>query len=240
MKSIFIQSKTTKLKSITLRLPQKQRRMKIRAIILAGLLLLIYSVSAQTKEFKRYSMKSGIVKYEISGMQNGTAEMYFDDFGMKEATYEKAVIEMYGIKQQSESVNYLQGYWQYNIDKLTNSATKTKNTILESIVENSEDGDLVVIGKEMFISMGGKLIGEEDVIGKLCEIWELESLGTKVWVWENIPLRTETNMMGISIIRIATSVEENADVAASKLEIPTDIEFKEIDLGEVQKMMDGY
>ncbi len=214
--------------------------MKIRPIILVSLLLFICSVSAQTKEFKRYSMKSGVVKYEISGMQNGTAEMYFDDFGMKEATYENTTIEMYGIKQESKSINYLQGYWQYNIDQTTNSATKTKNTILESLVDNSEDGDLVVIGKEMFTSMGGELIGEEDVIGKPCEIWELKSVGTKVWVWKNIPLKTETNMMGISIIRIATSVEENTDVPSSKLEIPTDIEFKEIDLGDIQKMMDSY
>ncbi len=214
--------------------------MKIRVIIFATLLLLINSLSAQTKEFRRYSMKSGVVKYEISGMQNGTAELFFDDFGMREATYENAVIEMYGIKQESKSINYLQGYWQYNIDQISNSATKTKNTILESIVENSEDGDLVVIGQEMFISMGGKLIGEEDVIGKPCEIWELKSMGTKVWVWENVPLKTETNMMGISILRIATSVEKNADVQASKLEIPSDIEFQEIDLEEIQEMMNGY
>ena len=214
--------------------------MKIRVIILTTLLLLINFLSAQTKEFKRYSMKSGVVKYEISGMQNGTAEMFFDDFGMKEATYENTVIEMYGIKQESKSINYLQGYWQYNIDQISNSATKTKNTILESIVENSEDGDLVVIGQEMFKSMGGTLIGEEDVIGKPCKIWELKSMGTKVWVWENVPLKTETNMMGISILRIATSVEKNADVPASKLEIPSDIEFQEIDLGKIQEMMDGY
>ena len=192
-------------------------------------LFILLTVAAQTKEYKRYSMKSAIVKYEMTGLQNGTAKLYFDDYGMKEATYETATLEMYGMKQEIETVNYLHGYWQYNLDKKTNSATKSKNTMLESIVEGSEDGDLVEVGLEMFGAMGGKKTGKEDIIGKPCEIWELQSMGTKVWVWKNIPLRSETDIMGIKIIRVATSVVENADIPSGKIEVPTDIEFMEIE-----------
>lgn len=213
--------------------------MKLIAVFVTILIFSNSYLHAQGKDFKRYSIKSGIVKYKLSGMQNGTAEMYFDDFGMREATYENSIIEMFGVKQESETVNYLDGYWQYNLDKKLNVATKTLNTELKSIVENSKDGDLIVVGKEMFLSMGGKLIGTEEVIGKTCDIWELSAMGTKVWVWNNIPLKTETNMMGMSMLRLATDIQENAEVAASKLNIPDDIEFTEIDLNEIQKMMDG-
>jgi len=192
-------------------------------------LLILLTVNAQTKDFKRYSMKSAIVKYEIYGMQNGSSVLYFDDFGMKEATYENTTLEMYGIKQETETVNYLHGFWQYNLDKLNDIATKTKNTMLESIVKQSADGDLVEVGLKMFSAMGGKKIGNEDIIGKSCEIWELQSLGTKVWVWKNIPLRSETDIMGIKINKVATSVDENAAIPAGKLSIPNDIEFKEIE-----------
>jgi cell division protein FtsB len=192
-------------------------------------LFILFTVAAQTKEYKRYSMKSAIVNYEMSGLQNGTAKLYFDDYGMKEATYETATLEMYGIKKETETVNYLNGYWQYNLDKKANSATKSKNTMLESIVEGSEDGDLVEVGLEMFEAMGGKKTGHEEIIGKPCEIWELQSMGTKVWVWKNIPLRSETDIMGIKIIRVATDVDENADIPSGKIEIPTDIVFMEIE-----------
>ena len=213
--------------------------MKNLVLLLLAFILIGSEAISQTKEYKRYSLKSGIVKYTIDGMQKGSAELYFDNWGMKEATYENSVIEMYGIKQESETVNYLDGYWQYNVDKQSNTGTKTKNTVLESIVENSEDGDLVVIGQQMFTNMGGKKIGSGEVIGKPCEIWELESVGTKVWVWENIPLKTETNMMGMTLVREATSIETDADIPEGKLDIPTDIEFNEIDLNSIQNMMNG-
>jgi hypothetical protein len=162
-------------------------------------------------------------------VQTGTAIMYFDDYGMKEATYENTVMDMYGIKLETESINYLVGYFQYILDIKNNIATKTKNTILQSLVEKSK-GDLEEVGRDMFVSMGGEMTGTENMIGKPCEIWELKSMGTKIWVWENIPLRSETNLMGIQILRVATKIDENAVIPTEKLEVPTDIEFTEIDM----------
>lgn len=214
--------------------------MRLVIYFLIGCLSTVYSSShAQSTSYKRYSLKSAIVEYKMSGMQTGTATLYFDEFGMKEATYENTVMELYGVKVETKTVNYLMGYLQYSIDRINNTATKTKNTMLESLVENSK-GDLEEVGQEMFISMGGKMTGSEEMIGKPCEIWVLESLGTKVWVWKNIPLRTETNMMGIQIVKVATSLKENVEIPKDKLEVPANVEFTEIDLNNLNKMIEGF
>lgn len=193
---------------------------------------------AQSHEFKRYAIKSAIVEYQLTGMQTGTSITYFDNYGMQEATYEKALVDVFGVKQETETANYLNGYWQYNIDLLTNSGTKTKNTFLESLVENS-DGDLEEPGLEMFRSMGGKMTGTEELLGKSCNVWELESMGTKVWVWKNIPLKSETEMMGLTILRTAIRLEENIDIPQEMLKIPDNIEFTEFDINTLNNLMPG-
>lgn len=213
--------------------------MKLNFQLIIILLFVSTNVSlAQNNDFKRYSIKSAIVEYELSGMQIGTAITYFDNYGMQETTYESSVIDMFGVTQEAETVNYLQGYWQYNLDLKTNTGTKTKNTVLESLVESS-DGDLEQVGLDMFKSMGGKKVGAEEILGKLCDVWELTSMGTKVWVWKNIPLKSETKMMGMEIIRSATILQENVKIPSDKMEIPKEIEFKEIDISNLDKMMQG-
>ncbi len=210
--------------------------MKIKIIFLFAAYLLTVTANGQEKAFKRYNLESGVIKYEMNGMQTGTAITYFDDYGMKEATYEHFIVDIYGEEQVFDNVSYLLGFWQYNLDKQNGIATKSKNNTLASLVENSEDGDLVMIGKELFSSMGGQLSGEEDFMGRKCEIWELESMGTKIWVWENIPLKTETELMGISIIRKAIEIKENVDIPSSKFELPKDVTFIEIDQDDLDQI----
>jgi len=210
--------------------------------ILVGIILFFNSsaLTAQTKDYKRYKLKSAIIKFQQSGTLEGTAILYFDDYGMKEATHEEGEMAMFGIKQESKTVNYLHGFMQYNMDMINKTATKTKNTILQSLVENSESSDLEEIGMEMFKQMGGEKVGKEDIIGKPCEIWELKQMGTKVWIWNGIPLRTETDMMGIKLIKVATNIKANVSIPPDKIEIPPDIEFKEIDMGNLNEMIQQY
>lgn len=47
-----------------------------------------------TVKFKRYGIKSGIVEYESTGSVTGTTILYFDDWGNKEAKFEKTEIKM--------------------------------------------------------------------------------------------------------------------------------------------------
>jgi hypothetical protein len=209
------------------------------------ILFLVFSmlssiVIAQTATYKRYEAKSGKVNFELTGTQKGNSTLYFDDYGMIEASYENTVLEMFGIKQETNTVTFLDGYWQYTVDLNSNTGTKMKNTMLESIAENADNGDVVEVGKEMLVSMGGEKIGNEEFLGKPCEVWMIESMGTKIWVWMGITLKSETNMMGMIINRIATNAEINIDIPVEKIKVPDNIDFNEVDLQNVQDMMKGY
>lgn len=211
------------------------------SFLIATIMLLNTStLTSQTEEYKRYKKKSAIVKYDQTGTREGFAILYYDEYGMKEANYEKGEMKMFGITQKIETVNYLDGFMQYNIDKINNTATKTENTMLKSMIENTESADLEEIGMEMLKEMGGEKIGSEDVIGKPCEIWEIKQMGTKIWIWNGITLRTETDMMGMKIVKVATSIQTNVSIPSDKIDVPTDVEFNVIDLENINNMIRQY
>jgi len=192
---------------------------------------------SQERNYQRYVDKSGIIEYEVTGYQSGTETLYFDDYGVREAKYKDLTMEMFGVKQKTNQIEYLDGYMQYTINLDDNTGTKIENTMLKQMVESSEGNDLGELGKKMLVSMGGEKLGEEQFLGKKCEVWQLLSMGTKVWIWNYIPLKTEMDMMGMKITYKATNVQINVSIPNDKIGIPSNIEFREIDMNNLQDLM---
>jgi len=208
--------------------------------VVFGIFVLVPSyLSAQEIAYKRYVMESGIVEYKISGSQNGTETLYFEEYGMKEAKYTDVTIDMFGMKQINKQVVYLDGYWQYTVNPDNNTGTKREDEMLKQLVESSEDQDLNEVGMKMFVSMGGEKIGTEQFQEKNCEVWQLESMGTKIWLWNFIPLKTEIDMMGMKITYEAVSFYFDKNIPDDKINIPDNIEFKEFDMNNLQDMMNS-
>jgi len=57
----------------------------------------------------------------------------------------------------------------------------------------------------MLKKMGGKKIGSDKVAGYSCDVWEL--MGTKQCLYKGIPLKIESDVMGIKSVEIATKAE---------------------------------
>ncbi len=192
-------------------------------------IVLIVTSIALAQNLKRYEFKSGKVVYQSSGSLTGTETMYFDNYGMLEVKNTKSSLEMMGIKRVTDAKVIMKDKWVYSIDNTTGEANRMENPIYSMFPEG---GDLEKAGEEMMINMGGKNVGTETILGKECEIWEIKKLMSKVWVWKSIPLKSEVNMMGISINQIATSVEVDIDISPDEFKIPEGIKFK--DMGNIK------
>ncbi len=197
-------------------------------------LLLIISVVISAQDFKRYQFKSGKVKYKTSGSMKGTETMYFDNYGMLELKETKATLEMMGIKQVTDARTIMNGKWVYTIDNNSGKANKVENPLYSMFPEG---GNLEKVGEEMMKNMGGKKIGSETLLGKKCDIWEIQKLMSKVWVWKSIPIKSEVNMMGMNITQIATSVEVDIKISADKFKIPEGVEFKDMGNIDINSLM---
>lgn len=180
-------------------------------------------VAFQTaSKLKRYNQKSGTIEYQITGnMMTGTEILHFDNFGAREAKYTNTEVKVAGFSQKTNTVAYLEGSTLYTVDLNTNTGTKMENKIMK----NLEGKDLQDASKQMLKDMGGKQIGNETFLGKNCEVWEIKSLGSKTWIWNGVPLKTEVNMMGQQITYTATKISETVD--PKKLQRPTNINYTE-------------
>ena len=186
--------------------------------------------SSDGEGIRRYGIKSGIIEYKISGLQNGTEVIYFDNWGIKEAKYTKTELNIAGVSSKEDKVVLMDGEWSYDYDAIQKKGTKLKNPLYE-MFKNMKEKDLKSLGEKMMKGMGGEKTGEETILGKPCEVWEVKELQMKVWVWENISLKTETNLMERITVE-ATKIQENVAIPADKFSAPDDIEFQ-----DVSKMM---
>ena len=68
---------------------------------------------------KRYGIKSGVIEYLITGSQEGTKTLYFDNWGMRQAEYTRSVLSFGGFTKSLNLVSIIDGEYQYmiNIDQ---------------------------------------------------------------------------------------------------------------------------
>lgn len=170
--------------------------------------------------FKRYNVKSGIVVYQLSGMQKGTETLYWDDYGKREARYTESTISIFGMKKTTKQLTILDGEWSYTVNYDEKTVTKTSVEHLKQIAK----GNNLLIAGEDFLEKNGEKTGEETILDKKCDIWDLSDYSTKLWIWNSIPLKSETDMI-VKIALTAISLKINVKVPEDKFAYPKDFEL---------------
>lgn len=191
-----------------------------------------------TSEFqKRYGIKSGVIEYIITGSQEGTKTLYFDSWGMRQAEYTRSVLSVGGFTKPLNLANIIDGEFQYMINIDQNSGTKTRNPILKSIEQLKDQKGFNEFGEQMLLSMGANKIGSETFLGKYCDVYEMKSTGTKLWVWEWLTLKSETKSGGLQINLTATRINEGGTVPKEKFKIPEKVVLNEVDIDNIENEM---
>ncbi len=183
---------------------------------------------------KRYAVKSGIVKYKttingkvmgqtVSG--EGTEELYFKNWGAlelkKEDSKKTTKINMFGQKktevEEIHTINKLDNGKSYSVNFKNKTIFLRRDPAME-MMKTFNNGDVESAGKKMLESIGGKKIGNENILGYNCEVWQIP--GGKQWIYKGLPLKLEVSMMGIKTINEATSARFNTSVPDKYFELP--------------------
>ncbi|MBK7227823.1 MAG: hypothetical protein IPH97_02880 [Ignavibacteriales bacterium] len=101
-----------------------------------------------------------------------------------------------------------------------NSGTRTRNPILRTMEQLKDQKSFNEFGEQMLLNMGANKIGSEDFLGKSCDVYEMKSTGTKLWVWEWLTSKSITQSRGIEINLTATRINEGGSVPSEKFKIP--------------------
>ncbi len=193
---------------------------KIISIFLA--LFLTTTLYAQTK---RYEIKSGIVEYKIEGggsifgfatKTTGTAKLYFKEWGnveLRQSDEKNIAMGKTTIKHDLTKIDHGTIYTVEDEDKII---IKSDIDMLKQMDKKGKN--ISAMGKDMMKQMGGKKIGNGKILGYNCEIWEM--MGSKIWIYKGVALKTEANIMGFKHLEVATSAKFNTSIPEKIFNLP--------------------
>jgi hypothetical protein len=178
-----------------------------------------------------YPVKSAYIEYVHSGSSNGTETMYMDNNGKRSARYSELTTKSLGSTTKTNQIVIQKDTIIYSIDMIKKTGVKQTFHIDPKDLEKWEK-----TAEELYGDLGFKKIGEEVVIGKKCDIWE--GMSTKVWIWQNLSLKSEINIFGKTLIE-AKKVEVGGSIDKSKFEIPDGITWTEANFNSNDPVFDS-
>ncbi len=167
-----------------------------------------------------------MIEYKVEGLAVGTEIVYFDDYGIKEARFTKTEAKIMGFSTTTNTLTITNKDWSYNINLDEKTGTKMKNKQLQELIDGITQKDYEEFGKKMLEQMDAKLVGNETILGKNCEVWDIRKMNGKTWNYKYVPLKIEINLMGKNI-NTAVKFEENIKIPADKFEVPKGISITE-------------
>jgi hypothetical protein len=200
---------------------------KISIIVLMGSSMLI----AGANQMKLYDIKSGKIEYEIKGsgevmgqkMQTiGKKSVIFDDNGGKNLTEENKIDKQTIMGQtkttKTHTMTYMKESMVYHVDFKSKRIMRMGNMAAAMGALMGGEKNMKQTGEEIMKKMGGKKTGTDKILGYTCDVWEL--MGTKQCIYKGIPLKVETNIMGISNKEIATKAEFDISLSKDDFKLP--------------------
>ena len=187
-----------------------------------GLIISIVSVVTVglQAEGKRYEIESGVIEYKLStsgtvmGIKSeghGTGSLVFKEYGNIELNEEKTSNTVMG---QTETTHTMTKY-----DKGVPYSVDFDNKVIIQLNDTGMGNqDVSKMGKKMMQQMGGKKIGDEKFLGYDCEIWTL--MGSKLWFYKGVLLKSKASIMGVKSIKVATKAEFNIKIDDAKFKLP--------------------
>ncbi len=201
-----------------------------RVYVMCIAMLMSLGMVAQN-QVTTYKVKSGYVKYKMSGSTEGTHEIWWDNYGdwQREEENSTTTTKMFGMKNVSKkhTVVITKGKLIWTADLEKNTGVKAINPMydmMQNQMAGMSEEEQEDMGMGILNGLGGKKEGTDMVMGYECDV--IKAMGTKVWSYKNVPLKTKSNVMGIKSSKEATVFKPNMSVSASKFQPLSNIDYK--------------
>jgi hypothetical protein len=194
---------------------------------------------ANTGQMKLYDIKSGKIDYEIRGSGTimgmtmktvGKKRVLFDDYGARNLTEENKItrqtVNGQTKTEKSHTITYMKDGIAYNVDFTRKRIVRMGNVGAVASALMGGQGTMQQAGEAMMKQLGGKKTGTDKVLDYTCDVWE--ALGTKQCLYKGIPLRVETDVMGIKNVEVATKAAFDISLSDEDFKLP---DFPIYDMG---------
>lgn len=209
-----------------------------KLILLCVILLLAITPAGMAQQAKKYAVKSGYLKLELSGSTVGTREIWWDNYGLKTSEREKSTTttKMLGIKsvEEKDKLHIIVNDQFWTVDYIQNTGMKGIVPIMSDLIDNQNnmtEKEQEEYANQLLEEMGGKRLGTETLGGYICDVVSL--MGMKVWVYKGIGLKTEGKIMRIETKEMFSDFKPGISVPPSKFSPPDNVNYQ--DLREKQR-----
>ena len=224
------------LQFITKEMVLKQEvRMKKAVLLLAVMFAFSSLLTAQDmKKMQRFGIKSGVVKYEISGNTEGKRAVWWDDYGrkMREEISTVTITKILGMKSETVThtvtVTVDDRFWTADLEKMTGIKGALYGTELDEEIDEMTEKEQEALGQAILDSLGGEIEGQESFMGYTCDV--IRAMGSRVWVPKGINLKTESNVLGIKYYEKAVQFQPGSAVQDSFFTPYSGVEYKEFEV----------
>ena len=222
----------------------------MKNILITFLFIAVFSAISSAQQARKYAVKSGYLKLELSGSIVGVREVWWDNYGQKTAEREKSTTttKMLGMKstEQKDALTIIVNdqFWTINYIENTGIKGVVPNFADESGMNNMSEKEQEEFANQLLEDMGGERLGTEKLGTYTCEVVSL--LGIKVWVYKGIGLKTDGKLMSIETKEMFSDFKPGTAVAASKFTPPENFQFKDVSqeqkasgLGSIMVALEG-
>ncbi len=181
---------------------------------------------------KKYDVKNAKIEYKIKGSGNimgmvqiktiGKKRVIFDNYGVKNLTEESKVSKETTAGKTKvnkvHNIKYMNGGIIYSVDFKRKVITRMENQAMAMTMLLGGGKNVKQTGEAMMKRMGGKKIGTDKVLNYTCDVWDL--MGVKQCIYKGIPLRIESDIMGLKSVEIATKAEFDISLSKDDFKLP--------------------
>jgi hypothetical protein len=141
--------------------------------------------------YKRYTLKQGHIHYETSGFRRGVEDLYFTDYGRREARYVNIEnLTEQGVRPEKMVVVTIGP--EMRVANLTaGTGTRMREPVVDSLFRLTKVDPPGVISDSILSKMQYKKQGAGTLLGKPVTIWFEGSTGTTLYTWEGLVLKQD-------------------------------------------------
>ena len=188
----------------------------LKVIFLLTSLLSFVSLHADIFDHT-FKIEKGRVTYDITGggvltnetnlSLKGKATLRFKDWGTTLLFEDEGVVITSGALKSKQKIESLEKQTKdavYTVDFKNKKIHKRKNSVSNALKEYNTEGL--------------KKIGQENIVGLNCDIWE--GHGVRKCLYKGIPLKIESEILGITYRKVATNIRFDTNNSAESCMLP--------------------
>lgn len=178
--------------------------------------------------YKRYPLRQAHIHYESSGFRRGTEDLYFTDFGIREARHmnlENLTPE--GIRPERAMIVTI-GSDMRMADLENKRGTRMKEPVADSLIRLQVVDPPGVISDTILSRMRYTKQGTGTVLDRPVTIWFEPTSGTTLHVWDGLVLKQEVKNPQHQHVVVAVSIDTTTP-PESAFQVPDTIEYMLVD-----------